>query len=98
MAANGDHWRLQLNNLLQRSYGTAALRWECQQFGPQHTAPWTVVAYINGVEYGRGQGHTQGDAKERAANMAYSGLFAELSRIMSSLISNPLSVNLNLSM
>ncbi|KAI0785300.1 hypothetical protein BC629DRAFT_1440418 [Irpex lacteus] len=70
---NSEHSRLQLNNLLQRSYGTGALQWQCYQTGPQHISPWIAIAYINGVEYGRGQGHTQGAAKEQAAAAAYNG-------------------------
>ncbi|KAJ3559003.1 hypothetical protein NM688_g611 [Phlebia brevispora] len=75
---SGEHKRMQLNNLLQRSYGTHALTWATNQTGPQHSTPWTAVAYINGVEYGRGSGWTQGDAKEQAAGLAYPALYHQI--------------------
>jgi len=60
------HWRMELNNYLQSSYGTAALRWEVHEVNP--TIPiWEAIAYIQGVEYARGRGVTQGAAKEEAA-------------------------------
>lgn len=36
---------MQLNNLLQTTRGAQALTWEAYQVGPQHTAPWTAIAY-----------------------------------------------------
>ncbi|KAI0348139.1 hypothetical protein BDW22DRAFT_1424353 [Trametopsis cervina] len=78
--AESSHWRMQLNNLLQRSYGTRVLTWQTEQIGPQHVAPWVATALVNGVNYGSGQAHTQGEAKEQAARVAYYGLMDELSR------------------
>ena len=36
---------MQLNNLLQQTYGIGALSYAPHQDGPQHNAPWVVVAY-----------------------------------------------------
>ncbi|KAI0692967.1 hypothetical protein BC835DRAFT_1098814 [Cytidiella melzeri] len=62
------------------SYGLGALRYENYQTGPQHVAPWVVIAYIREVEYGRGQARTLAEARERAAANAFQQLYAELSR------------------
>ncbi|KIP11720.1 hypothetical protein PHLGIDRAFT_114299 [Phlebiopsis gigantea 11061_1 CR5-6] len=75
---SGDHWRLKLNNLMQATYGVQNLRWEQYQAGPQHTAPWTAIAYIRNVEWGRGSSHILADAKEAAAQMAYRALYKEV--------------------
>ncbi|THH17712.1 hypothetical protein EUX98_g9077 [Antrodiella citrinella] len=74
------HWRLQLNNALQKSYGVTALTWEQNQLGPQHAGRWEAVALIRYTPYGKGQGSTMGEAKEAAARIAYDTLLVELAR------------------
>lgn len=76
--AESNHWRLHLNNLLQASLGTHALRWEAYQDGPQNVAPWVAIAYIQNVEWSRGSAHTLGAAKEEAARRAYRILYRQL--------------------
>ncbi|TCD70130.1 hypothetical protein EIP91_004859 [Steccherinum ochraceum] len=76
--AESQHWRLQLNNLLQRSYGTSALSWEQKQLGSQHAGTWEATALIRFVPYGRGRGRTVGEAREAAAQQAYAALHNEL--------------------
>ncbi|KAI0783363.1 hypothetical protein C8Q75DRAFT_444198 [Abortiporus biennis] len=71
-----NHWRLQLNNVLQRSYGTRALDWTDSHYGPEHAGYWESVVYIRGVEYGRGKGATQSEAREVAAQHAYNHLLS----------------------
>jgi len=79
MASESAHWRLLLNNLLQVSLGTAALRWDTFQDGPQlNVAPWVAVAYIQNVEWGRGSAHNLAAAKEEAARRAYRALHKQL--------------------
>ena len=34
---------------MQATYGVQNLRWEQFQAGPQHTAPWTAIAYSTRV-------------------------------------------------
>ncbi|OSX66567.1 hypothetical protein POSPLADRAFT_1133052, partial [Postia placenta MAD-698-R-SB12] len=69
------HWRMQLNNWLQNRYrSTDLLTWNTSPSGQRHNAVWTAVAYINGVEYGRGTGPSQGAAKEVAAQKALDAL------------------------
>ena len=88
---------MRLNNLLQATRGVQALTWETFQAGPQHTAPWTAIAYsesdllhslqiaeqltVQGVEWGRGVHHSLGDAKELAAKQAYRALYRETYRM-----------------
>ncbi|EKM61459.1 uncharacterized protein PHACADRAFT_204628 [Phanerochaete carnosa HHB-10118-sp] len=76
--AEPTHWRLQLNNLLQISWGVHSLRWEQSQTGSQHSSPWVAVAFIQNVEWGRGQAHSLGAAKEEAARVAYRALYRHL--------------------
>ncbi|OBZ68388.1 hypothetical protein A0H81_11595 [Grifola frondosa] len=45
-----DHWRMELNNYLQRSHGTRVLKWEHTHIGPQNDLTWTAYAFINGLE------------------------------------------------
>ncbi|CAL1694267.1 unnamed protein product [Somion occarium] len=73
-----DHWRRQLNNLLQRSYGVQALQWVQQQHGSQHQGLWEARALIQQIEYGRGMGQTCNEAKEEAAYRAYTALSRHL--------------------
>lgn len=73
-----EHWRLQLNNLLQRSYGVYALQWRDHHHGLERNGVWESIAYIRGIEYGRGSGPRIGDAHEAAASIAYAQLYAQL--------------------
>lgn len=84
---HNSEWRMQLNNLLQRTWGVGTLAWTSGQSGPKHSTPWEAVAYstyyhqsvdhptnhftVNGVEYGRGTAWKEGDAKELAARAAF---------------------------
>ncbi|CAL1710448.1 unnamed protein product [Somion occarium] len=70
-----NHWKLQLNGLLCRSYGAQKLQWVQHQHGP---ASWEVIALIQQVEYGRGTGYTGNAAKEDAARHAYTTLSRQL--------------------
>lgn len=77
--ASREHWRQRLNNLLQISYGVSALNWEDQQHSSEGTHRyWESVAFIRGIEYGRGTGHRVGDAHEAAAQVVYRQLFDHL--------------------
>ncbi|OAX32692.1 hypothetical protein K503DRAFT_701652 [Rhizopogon vinicolor AM-OR11-026] len=70
-------YRMELNNLLQRRYGASAanhFRWESFRTGTDHFPTWTFIAYVDGIEYGRGCGRDQGTAKEIAAEGALSQL------------------------
>ncbi|EGO05251.1 hypothetical protein SERLA73DRAFT_129097 [Serpula lacrymans var. lacrymans S7.3] len=69
--ATQTHYRMELNNVLQQRDGsTSALTWEAFSTGPLHDPTWTYIAYIKGVEYGRGQGRGKDIAKELAAQRA----------------------------
>ncbi|KAH7334460.1 hypothetical protein B0J17DRAFT_673430 [Rhizoctonia solani] len=43
-----------LNNVLQRQGKTSSLLWKESSMGPAHDPKWTVVAFIDQVEYGYG--------------------------------------------
>jgi len=72
--ANMPEYRLMLNNYIQRNPAAGALTWDCTSIGPRHAPEWTVIARINGVEYGRGVAQNQGVAKEAAAQQACAAL------------------------
>ena len=42
---DAPHYVMRLNNLLQAIGDMQDLSWETTQTGPQHVAPWTVIAY-----------------------------------------------------
>ncbi|KAJ3535527.1 hypothetical protein NM688_g6966 [Phlebia brevispora] len=69
---------IKLNDLLQRSYGARALTWETFYYGPAHSSHMVAVAYINGVEYGRGSAWTLHVAREQAAGLAYHALYNQI--------------------
>ncbi|TCD66514.1 hypothetical protein EIP91_001290 [Steccherinum ochraceum] len=73
-------WRLRLNNLLQRSrYTSQSLRWSSpHREGPDNNCIWSIIAYINGVEYGQGRDRTLDGAKEVAAYRAFGQLHHEM--------------------
>ncbi|KAF7366754.1 hypothetical protein MSAN_00933600 [Mycena sanguinolenta] len=62
---DGRNHTIWLNNVAQR------FRWfvtsESSWTGPQDNPTWTVVAYVNNVEYGRGSGGSKGSARENAS-------------------------------
>ncbi|KAF9651704.1 hypothetical protein BDM02DRAFT_3110142 [Thelephora ganbajun] len=62
-------YRMQLNNLLQANGGTGRLRWgDPINKGPDQCRPhWTINAFLDGMECGRGDGANLGQAKEEAA-------------------------------
>jgi len=53
------------------------LVWSTKHEGPHHAPTWEATAIVNGVEYGKGTGPTQGQAKESAARMALETLIAQ---------------------
>lgn len=63
--------RFQLNEFMQRRYGgTRKIEWEPKVRGPQNRPTWEVKAFLDGYEVGRGEGPSQGAAKEVAAAQA----------------------------
>ncbi|KAH8099873.1 hypothetical protein BXZ70DRAFT_1008847 [Cristinia sonorae] len=83
MANNGNQaasrvssrYRLRLNNLLQRSYGSNALAWELAQ---ERNGAWHAIVYISDVPYGEGRSYDRDEALEIAANVASRELYQEL--------------------
>ncbi|KAF9652935.1 hypothetical protein BDM02DRAFT_3108587 [Thelephora ganbajun] len=72
-----NHYRMQLNNLLQANGGTGRLHWgEPIKGGFEHSPTWTVIASLDGMEYGRGTRGTLGAAKEEAARQVLRRLSA----------------------
>jgi len=71
-----DGNRMRLNNLLQ-SRKTMQLTWQTTQSGPAHQPTWQATACINGAEFGKGTGQTQGQAKEVAAREAYNKIVSQ---------------------
>ncbi|KAG2155677.1 hypothetical protein DEU56DRAFT_318709 [Suillus clintonianus] len=71
--SNATENRLGLNNLLQQRYGAnvaAHLRWESVRNGTDHNPTWTLIVYVDGIEYGRGSGSDKVIAKEMASGVA----------------------------
>ncbi|KAF9243179.1 hypothetical protein BU15DRAFT_72371 [Melanogaster broomeanus] len=51
------HNRQALNNYLQEvRRNTTRLTWEKNPEGPDHRPTWLAIAYLDGIEWGRGQG------------------------------------------
>ncbi|KAI0090679.1 hypothetical protein BDY19DRAFT_727768 [Irpex rosettiformis] len=75
-----------LNHLLQlqaQQTGPASFQWVFSlEVGPHNQPQWVACAYVRDKEYGRGRGRTKGDAKERAAAVAYQRIFAEMGNMM----------------
>ncbi|KAF7350332.1 DRBM domain-containing protein [Mycena venus] len=63
-----DHPRTLLNNVAQNNGWTVT--YEASWTGPQENPRWTVVVFVNNIEYGRGIGPTKGAAKDKAARDA----------------------------
>lgn len=64
-------FRQQLNNFLQRRYGsTSRLELTAQPEGPQHMPVWIAIVKFDQVEIARGTGNTRGDALEQASERA----------------------------
>jgi len=73
------HYCMELNNLLQGEYRgqtqtQTILTWETKQDGHRHEGDWVAIAYIRGIEYGRGSASTIRAAKEKAARQALEAL------------------------
>ncbi|KAF9245723.1 hypothetical protein BU15DRAFT_40520, partial [Melanogaster broomeanus] len=67
--------RQALNNYLQEvCKNTRRLTWEISQEGPNHRPTWLAIAYLDGVEWGRGQGPSRGAAMEAAAGCVLNAL------------------------
>ncbi|KAF9237147.1 kinase-like domain-containing protein [Melanogaster broomeanus] len=65
---NKTHNRIVLNNYLQEvCRDTQRLTWDVSGKGPGHMVTWLGIAYLDGVEWGRGQGPSRGAAMEAAA-------------------------------
>ncbi|KAH9949370.1 hypothetical protein B0H21DRAFT_130892 [Amylocystis lapponica] len=45
MSNPADHWRMELNNHLQRTIGRQTLTWDYSSSGPRHAPSWTAIAY-----------------------------------------------------
>ncbi|KAG2367717.1 hypothetical protein BDR07DRAFT_1392751 [Suillus spraguei] len=76
-ADDQNHYRMQLNNYLQRRFGTAGpqgLRLDKSSSGPEHAPCWTVIVYFRDYEYGRGQATSKTSAREIACQMALQAL------------------------
>ncbi|KIY46338.1 hypothetical protein FISHEDRAFT_75772 [Fistulina hepatica ATCC 64428] len=58
-------YRNQLNTVLQRR--RLKVVWTDTSTGPQDRPTWTSTAWINGYEYGIGQGSTKSESREAAA-------------------------------
>ncbi|KAK0470439.1 uncharacterized protein EV420DRAFT_115004 [Desarmillaria tabescens] len=69
------HYRQDLNNHAIQA-GLALTYGDPTAEGPQNSIIWTVIAYIDGIEHGRGSSSSKGQAKEIAAYnaMSYLGL------------------------
>ncbi|KAF8559974.1 hypothetical protein OG21DRAFT_1401134 [Imleria badia] len=66
-----DH-RQTLNNYLQRTHRgdpRRYLTWETSREGSDHRPTWHAIAYLQGVEWGRGNGLSRGLAMEAAAKI-----------------------------
>ncbi|KAH9920090.1 uncharacterized protein B0H18DRAFT_1122184 [Fomitopsis serialis] len=62
-----SEYRLRLNNYLQANPAVGPLTRQESSEGPSSNATWTVVAFLKGVEYGRGVARTKAEATEIAA-------------------------------
>ncbi|KAJ3483497.1 hypothetical protein NLI96_g6279 [Meripilus lineatus] len=69
-----EEHRMKLNNYLQNHGGKERLTWKEETAGPQSGVSWTMIAYIDGVEHGRGTETSKGKAKEIACEQAYKAL------------------------
>ncbi|KAH8823603.1 hypothetical protein DL96DRAFT_1615020 [Flagelloscypha sp. PMI_526] len=66
------HWRTLLHNLCKMHH--KQLTSEKSASGPGHSLTWHFTYFVNGVEYGYGEGSTSDDAQRRAARSAYKAL------------------------
>ncbi|KAG1757090.1 hypothetical protein EDB19DRAFT_1822267 [Suillus lakei] len=72
---SAPHHRMQLNNYLQRRFGsTQGLSVDGSSTGPGYALCWTVVVYFRDLEYGRGKGATKASAAEIACQIALQAL------------------------
>ncbi|KAI0334474.1 hypothetical protein GY45DRAFT_1367644 [Cubamyces sp. BRFM 1775] len=70
-----QHWTMELNNFCAKNRMTCS--WVEGQCGPRNAPTWTVSAFINGIEYGRGSSLTKTAAKEIAAETALRSLWQQ---------------------
>ncbi|KZT08417.1 uncharacterized protein LAESUDRAFT_811503 [Laetiporus sulphureus 93-53] len=75
-----SEWRMQLNNWLQANSKRNALTWDVSTSGPKHAPTWTAIAYIDGVQYGRGTGVSRNVATEIAAEQTLTALKRQTGR------------------
>ncbi|KAK0199447.1 hypothetical protein DFS33DRAFT_1388593 [Desarmillaria ectypa] len=61
-------YRQDLNN--HANQAGLKLTYEATSSGPQHSVTWTIIAYIGGVEHGKGTSSNKSHAKEIAAYKA----------------------------
>ncbi|KIM82436.1 hypothetical protein PILCRDRAFT_7832 [Piloderma croceum F 1598] len=67
-SSNLKYAAVALNNYLQMRYhSTSKLTWDYSISGPEHAVIWTVIGYINNVEYGRGTANSKWAARNEAA-------------------------------
>ncbi|KAJ3771091.1 hypothetical protein FB446DRAFT_122510 [Lentinula raphanica] len=60
-----------LNNVAQEMGFIDMLRYgDPERQGPAHNETWHIRVYINNLQYGYGEGHSQKVAKDRAAQQA----------------------------
>ncbi|KAF9225381.1 hypothetical protein BS17DRAFT_778523 [Gyrodon lividus] len=72
------HNRQGLNNHLQAVWrNTRRLTWEKSHDGPGHRPTWLAIAYLDGIEWGRGEGPSCGAATEAAAANVLNALGVE---------------------
>ncbi|KAI0369341.1 hypothetical protein BV20DRAFT_1053378 [Pilatotrama ljubarskyi] len=69
-----EHWRMALNDYIQKNNLGAHVQWTQTQAGPQNALSWTACVFFRGVEYGRGSATTLGAARELAAEQALRAL------------------------
>ncbi|KAF8140652.1 hypothetical protein EV363DRAFT_1251392 [Boletus edulis] len=69
MAQTMDYRQI-LNNYLQEVYRddpSRHLTWEMSHEGPNNRPTWHAIAYLDEIEWGRGDGPSRGAAREAAA-------------------------------
>ncbi|TBU34438.1 hypothetical protein BD309DRAFT_946270 [Dichomitus squalens] len=73
-----DHWRMQLNNYVQRNGLQNFVSWtQPVPSGPRNAPTWTIAVFFNGTEYGRGSSTRLDSAKEIAAELCLKALWSQ---------------------
>ncbi|KAH8834018.1 hypothetical protein DL96DRAFT_1703645 [Flagelloscypha sp. PMI_526] len=68
-----DNWCPKIKNFAEQE-GFRDISYGASFSGTQHQPCWEAVCYLDGIEWGRGQGSTKNKAKSRAAHVAYNHL------------------------